>query len=371
MIIGVPAEIKNREFRVGLTEAGVRQMTERGHEVLIQKGAGLGSFISDENYLNSGAKIINTAKEVYKSSEMIVKVKEPLLEEYELFQERQILYTYLHLAAADKELTQMLCQKKIKSIAYETIEGPQGGLPLLTPMSEVAGRMATQMGAIYLQKNFGGKGVLLSGGTGVSRAHVCILGGGCVGFNAAKIAVGLGARVTILDVNLTRLEYLDNIFKGLVQTLHSNSYNIEKTVLSADLIVGAVLIAGAKAPQLVSSQLIHKMDKGSVVVDVAVDQGGCVETCRPTSHENPIYEVDGVIHYCVSNMPGVVARTSTYALTNATFQYGCLIACQGLEKALKISPLLKSGINTYEGHITYSPVSEALDLPYKDLNQLL
>ncbi|HND86024.1 MAG TPA: alanine dehydrogenase, partial [Pseudobdellovibrionaceae bacterium] len=320
MIIGVPKEIKISENRVGMTEAGVGQLVKEGHTVYVEKDAGLGSQITNEQYEKAGATILDKKKDIYAKADMIVKVKEPLPDEYEMLRENQILYTYLHLAA-EPRLTKVLCERKVKAVAYETIQNDDGSLPLLTPMSEVAGRMATQIGAFYLQKDHGGKGILLGGVTGVRPAKVTIIGGGVVGTNAAKMAVGLGAHVTILDVNTKRLEYLDDIFQGRCMTLFSNSKNIEESVRDCDLLVGGVLITGQKAPTLVSKEMIKTMTKGSVVVDVAVDQGGCVETCKPTSHQNPTYEIDEVIHYCVPNMPGVVPRTSTYALTIVTLKY--------------------------------------------------
>lgn len=364
MIIGVPKEIKISENRVGLTEAGVKQLVSEGHTVYVEKDAGLGSGISNEDYERSGAKLLATKKEVYAKAEMIVKVKEPLPDEYELMKENQILYTYLHLAAEPK-LTKVLVERKVKSVAYETIQLPDGSLPLLTPMSEVAGRMATQVGAYYLQKDHGGKGILLGGVTGVKRGKVTIIGGGIVGVNAAQMAVGLGAEVTILDVNRARMEYLDHIFQGRVTTLYSNMQNIEKTVAGCDLLVGAVLITGAKAPTLVTRQMVQSMAPGSVVVDVAVDQGGCIETCRPTSHTSPTYEVDGVIHYCVPNMPGVVARTSTYALTSATIRYASMLADLGVEEAIAKDPCLFKGLNVYGGYVCYEPVAKDLGMEYR------
>lgn len=364
MIIGVPKEIKISENRVGLTEAGVKQLTKEGHTLLVEQDAGVGSGISNADYERAGAKIIPTKKEVYAKADMIVKVKEPLPDEYELMRENQILYTYLHLAAEPK-LTRVLCERKVKAVAYETIQLPDGSLPLLTPMSEVAGRMATQIGAYYLQKDHGGKGILLGGVTGVERGRVVIIGGGVVGVNAAKMAVGLGADVTILDVNRARLEYLDHIFQGRITTLYSNVQNIEKSVAGCDLLVGGVLITGHKAPTLVTRSMVQSMAPGSVVVDVAVDQGGCIETCRPTSHTNPTYEVDGVIHYCVPNMPGVVARTSTYALTSATIKYASILAELGVEEAIAKDPCLFKGLNVYGGHVTYEPVAKDLGLEYR------
>jgi alanine dehydrogenase len=366
MIIGVPKEIKISENRVGLTEANVKQLVAEGHEVYVQKDAGLGSMISNENYIKAGAKTLATAEEIYQKAEMIVKVKEPLPPEYNLMKPNQILYTYLHLAA-EPELTKVLCEKKVKAVAYETIQDENGQLPLLTPMSEVAGRMATQVGAYYLQKDKGGKGILLGGVTGVKRGRVTIIGGGVVGINSAKMAVGLGAEVFILDVNHSRLEYLDDIFQGRVTTMYSNMQNIEECVTTSDLVIGAVLITGRKAPMLVSRKMVSQMSPGSVIVDVAVDQGGCIETCKPTSHVNPTFEVDGVIHYCVPNMPGVVARTSTYALNNATFKYASMIAQMGLEDAVAKNPPLYKGVNVYNGTVVYEPVAKDLGLPYKAL----
>lgn len=364
MIIGVPKEIKISENRVGLTEAGAKQLVLEGHSVYVEKDAGLGSRIPNEAYLQAGAQIVDAASDIYSTADMIVKVKEPLADEYDLLRENQILYTYLHLAAEPK-LTKALCERKVKAIAYETIQKEDGSLPLLTPMSEVAGRMATQIGAFYLQKDHGGKGILLGGVTGVKRGKVTIIGGGVVGINAAKMAVGLGAEVTVLDVNQARLEYLDDIFQGRLTTLHSNSANIEASVVDSDLVIGAVLVTGWKAPILVTKSMIDGMQPGSVVVDVAVDQGGCIETCRPTSHASPTYEVSGVIHYCVPNMPGVVARTSTYALTNATFKYASMLAQVGVEDAIAKDPALFKGLNVYGGSITYEPVARSLDMDYR------
>ena len=364
MIIGVPKEIKISENRVGLTEAGVKQLVLEGHTVYIQKDAGLGSRITNEAYLEAGGKILDTAKDIYGKADMIMKVKEPLPDEYDLLRENQILYTYLHLAAEAK-LTKVLCERKVKAIAYETIQLPDGSLPLLTPMSEVAGRMATQIGAFYLQKDHGGKGILLGGVTGVKRGKVTVIGGGVVGINAAKMAIGLGAECTVLDVNHRRLEYLDDVFQGRLITLHSNAKNIEESVVESDLVVGAVLVTGWKAPILATKSMIERMQPGSVVVDVAVDQGGCIETCRPTSHQNPTYEVSGVTHYCVPNMPGVVARTSTYALTNATFKYASMLAQMGVEDAIAKDPALFLGLNVYGGKVCYQPVASSLNMEYK------
>lgn len=364
MIVGVPKEIKISESRVGLTESGVRQFVDQGHEVLVETQAGMGCFITDADYLAVGAKIIDSVKSLYEQSEMIIKVKEPLPQEYDLLQKGQLLFTYLHLAA-EPQLAKVLCDKKIQAIAYETIQAKDGSLPLLTPMSEVAGRMATQLGAFYLQKDHGGKGILLGGVTGVKKAKVTIIGGGVVGIQAAKMAVGLGADVIILDINHARLGFLDDLFQGRIQTLFSNVQNLEKSVIQTDLLIGAVLVAGHKAPQLITKAMVHKMNKGSVVVDVAVDQGGCIATCKPTSHLDPTYEVNGVIHYCVPNIPGVVPRTSTYALTNATLPYGLVLAKYGLKKALEKQPILKSGINVYNGYISYQAVTQDLNMEYR------
>lgn len=364
MIIGVPKEIKISENRVGMTEAGVRQLVKEGHTLFVEKDAGVGSGITNSQYEKAGAKILDTKAEVYAKAEMIVKVKEPLPEEFELLKPNLILYTYLHLAAEPK-LTKVLCEKQVKAVAYETIQAADGSLPLLTPMSEVAGRMATQIGAFYLQKDHGGKGVLLGGVTGVRPGKVTIIGGGVVGTNAAKMAVGLGADVTVLDVNAARLEYLDDIFEGRITTLYSNTQNIEQCVAESDLLVGGVLITGHKAPTLVSKTMVSTMAKGSVVVDVAVDQGGCIETCRPTSHQVPTYEVDGVIHYCVPNMPGVVSRTSTYALTNVTLKYASMLAAMGVEDAIQKDKALYHGLNTYKGAVCYEPVARDLGMEYR------
>ncbi len=364
MVIGVPKEIKISENRVGLTEAGVRQLKLEGHKILVERNAGLGSRISDEDYERAGAELVGSAKEIFQRADMIVKVKEPLPDEYDLLQEGQILFTYLHLAAEPK-LTKVLCERKVKAIAYETIQRDDGTLPLLVPMSEVAGRMATQIGAFYLQKDHGGKGILLGGVTGVRPGKVTIIGGGIVGTNAAKMAVGLGADVTVLDVNAARLEYLDDIFQGRLWTLYSNVQNVEESVRQCDLLIGAVLVAGSKAPQLVTKQMVETMSPGGVVVDVAVDQGGCIETCRPTSHAAPTYEVNGIIHYCVPNMPGVVARTSTYALTSCTFRYVSMIAQLGVEDAVVKFPELYRGLNVYNGFVTYEPVARDLKMEYR------
>jgi alanine dehydrogenase len=364
MIIGVPKEIKISENRVGMTEAGVRQLVADGHKVFVQRDAGLGSGITNAAYEKAGATLLDTAKDIYAKAEMIVKVKEPLPDEYDLLKENQILYTYLHLAAEPK-LTKVLCERKVKSIAYETIEAKDGSLPLLVPMSEVAGRMATQIGAYYLQKDHGGKGILMGGVTGTKRGKVTILGGGVVGINAAKMAVGLGADVTILEVNHKRMEYLDDVFQGRVSTLYSSITNIEEKVKDSDLLVGGVLIPGKKAPHLVTHEMVKTMSPGSVVVDVAVDQGGCIATCKPTSHVNPTFEIDGVIHYCVPNMPGVVPRTSTYALTNVTLWYARMLAQLGVEDAISKDVGLYKGLNVYGGYVAYEAVANDLNMEYR------
>lgn len=367
MIIGVPKEIKTAENRVGLVESGVKALTRDGHKVLVETQAGVGSGITDGMFEAAGATIIGTKKEVYEKADMIIKVKEPLPEEYPLLQENQILYTYLHLAP-EPVLTKALLEKKVKGVAYETIQYDDGSLPLLKPMSEVAGRMATQVGASYLQRDRGGKGILLGGVPGVERGRVTVIGGGVAGLNAAKMAVGLGAHVTILDINSKRLEYLDDIFGSKVQTLYSNITNIEKTIPHTDLLIGSVLVPGAKAPHLVTREMISQMENGSVVVDIAVDQGGCIETCKPTSHKEPTFEIDGVIHYCVPNMPGVFSRTSTYALTNLTLKYAQVIANSSVEEACAKDKALYKGLNTYDGFVAYEQVAKDLDLPYKALS---
>ncbi len=364
MIIGVPKEIKNRENRVAAVPGGVKLFTDAGHTVLIEKGAGLGAGIEDQAYIDAGATMIDTADEVWAKAEMIIKVKEPIKEEFHRMREGQIVYTYLHLAAA-QELGHELVKRGVSAIAYETIELENRSLPLLTPMSEVAGRMSVQVGAQCLQKHKGGKGLLLGGVPGVRRGRVAIIGGGVVGINAAKMAIGLGARVTILDISASRLAYLDDIFGTDVDTLMSNPENIANAVAESDLVVGAVLIPGAKAPKLVTREMISKMEKGSVVVDVAIDQGGCIETILPTTHDKPTYVEEDVIHYGVTNIPGDVPKTSTYALTNVTLRYALELANKGLEKALSDNKALRLGLNTHKGKVTYKAVAEALGLDYE------
>jgi alanine dehydrogenase len=369
VIIGVPKEIKTREYRVGMTPAGVRSLTSKGHKVLVERGAGEGSGIADGEYTKQGGQIVGTAADAW-GADMVVKVKEPLPAEYGFFRDGLVLYTYLHLAP-ERELTAKLAQSKVASVAYETIELDDKSLPLLRPMSEVAGRMAVQVGATCLEKEHGGKGVLLGGVPGTRRGRVVILGGGFVGRNAATIAVGMGAQVTVLDVRGDTMAYLEDVFGGAIETLYSNPTNIEEACVRADLVIGAVLVTGAAAPKLVSKELVSKMSKGSVIVDVAVDQGGCIETCRPTTHDHPTYEVDGVVHYCVANMPGAVPHTSTWALTNTTIAYAVKIAEQGLVAAAKADRSLYLGFNTYAGHVTCEPVAQAHNLEYVPAQKLL
>ncbi len=369
MKIGCPKEIKIREFRVGIIPASARALVAQGHQVFVQKQAGVGSGITDEAYVAAGAQIVDTAEEIWQRSDMIVKVKEPMASEFALMRPNQILYTFLHLAAEPK-LTMALLEREVTGVAYETIQIGQS-LPLLKPSSEVAGRMAVQVGAYYLESHQGGKGLLLGGVTGVARGKVTILGGGVVGTNAAKIAVGMGADVTLLDTNLERLEYLDDIFAGHLKTLYSTKDAIAEHVANSDLVIGGVLIAGAKTPKLVTRDMVKTMSKDSVIVDVAVDQGGCVETMHATTHDDPIFLVDGVIHYGVSNMPGAVARTSTFALSHATMRYMCEIANLGIEGACKKFASVSLGINTYKGKLTYPAVAEATGLPYTELRSLM
>ena len=363
MRIGVPKEIKTQEFRVGMTPAGVAILTSRGHTVLIEQGAGLGSSIPDDAFVKAGAKILATREEVWGTADMVVKVKEPIAPEFALMRKDLLLFTYLHLAAAH-ELGKELMNRGVNGVAYETLEPTPGDLPLLTPMSAVAGRMSVQAGATYLERERGGKGVLLGGVPGVKRGRVTIIGGGVVGQNACKIAVGFGANVTVLDVNLKTLAYLDDIYAGRISTQYSDPISIERAVVESDLVIGAVLIAGARAPRLVTAKHVKEMEAGSVIVDVSIDQGGCVETARPTTHDNPTYLVDDVIHYGVANMPGAVPRTSTYALTNATIKYVVKLADLGLEKAVSDTPHIVTGINTYKGGVPHPAVAEALGVPH-------
>ena len=370
MIVGLPKEIKDNENRVGMVPAGVKALTAAGHTVYVEHDAGAGSGIPDEQYIAVGAKILGTAEEVFAKADMIVKVKEPVGPEYQRLREGQILYTYLHLAPA-KALTDMLLERKVAGVAYETITAANGSLPLLTPMSEVAGRMSVHVGAYYLQKSNGGRGVLLSGVPGVPPADVVIIGGGVVGTNAAKVAAGMGADVTILEMSPDRMRELDDIFLGRIKTIASNPVTLEEGCRRADLLIGAVLIPGAAAPKLVTRELISHMKKGSVAVDVAVDQGGCFETTHATTHSDPVYTVDGVIHYCVANMPGAVARTSTFALTNSTLRYGLELANKGVKRATEENTHLAEGVNTYGGKLTYRAVAEAQGKSYTPLKQAL
>ena len=366
MKIGCPKEIKAQEGRVGLTPAGADALMRAGHTVYMEHNAGANSGFTDEEYVSVGAEILAKAEQVYAAADMIIKVKEPLEPEYDLLKEGQILFTYLHLAP-DPAQTQALLKKKVTAIAYETVQTADGALPLLAPMSEVAGRLAIQTGARLLESNCGGRGILLGGVPGVERANVVIVGGGNVGINAAKIATGIGANVTVLDVNIKRLAYLDDVFGSSIQTLLSNPFNIARAVKNADLVVGCVLIPGAKAPKLVTEEMVKQMKPGSVLVDVAIDQGGSIESIdRITTHADPYFVKHGVLHYSVANMPGAVPRTSTLALTGATMPYALKIAGMGAEAACKADPALMKGLNTYNGHLTFKAVAQAQDLPYTD-----
>jgi len=368
MILGIPREIKDKEFRVGIVPAGVRTLTASGHRVIIEKNAGAGSGISDDEYVNAGAEMADSAEAAYTGADIIMKVKEPLESEYPYLREGLILYTFLHLAPLPG-LTDELLKRGVVGIGYETVSLDDGYLPLLAPMSEVAGRMSIQVGAHYLQKEPGGIGILLGGVPGVEHGHVTIIGGGNVGSNAARVASALGAAVTVLDTNLHRLAYLEEIFAGRINTLMSNIHNIEEELKLADLVVGAVLIPGGRAPKLVSRDMLKLMKKGSVIVDVAIDQGGCVETSRPTSHSEPVFDVYGITHYGVTNMPGAVPRTSTFALINATLPFALEIADKGLEKALAENSALLRGVNTYYGRLTNREVAEAQGKVWEDIRQ--
>ncbi|NBB20918.1 alanine dehydrogenase [Runella sp. CRIBMP] len=370
MIIGVPKEIKNNENRVALTPAGAAEFRKNGHKVYVQATAGQGSGFEDSEYEAVGATILSTIEEVYAVAEMIVKVKEPIASEYGLIKENQLLFTYFHFASSE-ELTHAMLKSNSVCLAYETVEKADRSLPLLVPMSEVAGRMAIQEGAKYLEKPMGGRGILLGGVAGVKPANVLVLGGGIVGAQSAKMAAGLGANVTIVDINLNRLRYLEDILPANVDTVMSNEYNIRDLVKSADLIVGAVLIPGAKAPHLVTRDMLKLMKKGTVLVDVAVDQGGCIETCKPTTHEDPIYEIDGIVHYCVANMPGAVPYTSTLALTNATLPYAIQLANKGWQKACAQNEDLKKGLNVVNGKVVYKAVADAFGLDFTSVTEVL
>ncbi len=370
MKIGLPKEIKDNEYRVGLTPAGVQALTDAGHELFVERSAGEGSGFTDEQYVEAGAKILETADDVWETGDMIVKVKEPIAPEYPRMREDQLLFTYLHLAP-ELELTKQLMERKVTGVAYETITDKQGRLPLLTPMSEVAGRMSVQVGATYLEKMNGGRGILLGGVPGVPAANVVILGGGVVGTEAAKMAVGFGAHVTIIDINLDRLRQLDDIFLSKVQTLASSRYAIHEAISYADLVIGGVLVVGAAAPKLVTRDMLKDIQNGAVLVDVAVDQGGCFETTHATTHSNPTYYEEGVLHYCVANMPGAVPRTSTFALTNATLPYALALANKGFEKAIADDAGLKEGVNTYAGKCTYEAVATSQNIEYTPLDSLI
>lgn len=369
MIIGVPKEIKNNENRVALTPAGAKELVKRKHTVYVQSTAGDGSGFTDDDYLIAGANVLDTIEEVYEISEMIIKVKEPIEVEYDLVKEDQLVFTYFHFASSEPLTTAMLKSKSV-CIAYETVEDDFGGLPLLVPMSEVAGRMAAQEGAKYLEKPVGGRGILLGGVPGVRPAKVMVLGGGVVGTNAAKMASGMGADVTILDINLNRLRYLDDVMPKNVNTFMSNEYNIRSLIDSHDLIIGAVLIPGAKAPHLITRDMLGEMRDGTVLVDVAVDQGGCIETCKPTTHEDPTYIIDGVLHYCVANMPGAVPYTSTLALTNATLPFIIQLANKGWKQACDDNMHLRKGLNIIQGKVVYKAVADAFGLAYTNLADL-
>ena len=370
MKIGVPREIKANEYRIAMVPAGVEALTRRGHRVLIESGAGEGSGFPDQLYRAAGAELVDTAEEVWARSEMIVKVKDPIAPEWPLIRPGQLLFTYFHFAASEP-LTRALMDSGAVAIAYETVQLDNGELPLLTPMSEVAGRLSILEGAKYLERFYGGRGLLLGGVPGVLPARVVILGGGVVGTNAAKMAAGFGARVTLLDISLPRLRYLSDVMPANVELLHSNPYNIREQLRTADLLIGGVLLPGKKAPSLVTREDLALMQNGSVIVDVAVDQGGCVETIRPTTHEDPIYEVDGVIHYAVANMPGAVARTSTLALTNATLPYAVTLADEGWKTACRADPALLLGVNVVDGVITYPGVAEAFGLEATPISEML
>ncbi|GLZ60996.1 MULTISPECIES: alanine dehydrogenase [unclassified Micromonospora] len=358
MKVGIPREVKNHEYRVAITPAGVNEFTRSGHQVFVESGAGVGSSITDEEFAAAGAKILATADEVWETAELVLKVKEPIAEEYHRMREGQVLFTYLHLAAS-KECTDALIDRRVTGIAYETVELPDRSLPLLAPMSEVAGRLAPQVGAFYMMRTGGGRGVLPGGVSGVYAAKTVVIGAGVSGMNAAAIALGLQSEVLLLDKNVARLRQADAIYRGHLQTVASNAYEVERAVLDADLVIGAVLVPGAKAPTLISNELVSRMKPGSVLVDIAIDQGGCFEDSRPTTHADPVYKVHESIFYCVANMPGAVPNTSTYALTNVTLPYALELANQGWREALRNDPALALGLNTHAGQVTYGPVAEA------------
>jgi alanine dehydrogenase len=370
MIVGVPREIKNREYRVAITPAGVHELARHGHEVVIESGAGVGSSIPDEDFTAAGAKMLPTADDVWQTAELVLKVKEPVAEEYHRMRRDQVLFTYLHLAAS-RPCTDALLSSGITSIAYETVQLPDRSLPLLAPMSEVAGRMAPQVGAHHLQRDGGGRGVLMGGVSGVYAAKVVVLGAGVSGMNAAAIALGMQAEVLLLDLNVARLRSADAIYQGHLQTVASNAYEIERAVIDADLVIGAVLVPGARAPKLITNDLVAQMKPGSVLVDIAIDQGGCFEASRPTTHDDPTYRVHDSVFYCVANMPGAVPHTSTYALTNVTLPYITAIADRGWRDALRADPALALGLSTHEGALTCQPVGDAHGLPSTPVAEVL
>ncbi|WBB52355.1 alanine dehydrogenase [Verrucosispora sp. WMMD573] len=370
MKVGIPREVKNHEYRVAITPAGVNEFTRGGHQVFVEAGAGLGSSITDEEFAAAGAKILDSADEVWGAADLVLKVKEPVAEEYHRMREGQVLFTYLHLAAS-RDCTQALLDRKVTGIAYETVELPDRSLPLLAPMSEVAGRLAPQVGAFYLMRTGGGRGVLPGGVSGVYAAKTVVIGAGVSGMNAAAIALGLQSEVLLLDKNVGRLRQADAIYRGHLQTVASNAYEIERAVLDADLVIGAVLVPGAKAPKLISNELVSRMKPGSVLVDIAIDQGGCFEDSRPTTHADPVYRVHDSIFYCVANMPGAVPNTSTYALTNVTLPYALELANHGWREAARHDPALALGLNTHDGQVVYGPVAEAHGLPTLPLTGVL
>jgi len=368
--VGIPREVKNHEYRVAITPAGVHELTRSGHEVLVEAGAGLGSSILDEEFRAAGARILDSADDVWGTAELVLKVKEPIAEEYPRMRPGQVLFTYLHLAAS-RECTQALLDRRVTGIAYETVELPDRTLPLLAPMSEVAGRLAPQVGAYHLMRSGGGRGVLMGGVSGVDAAKVVVIGAGVSGMNAAAIALGMQAEVLLLDKNINKLRQSDAIYQGHLQTIASSAYEIERAVLDADLVIGAVLVPGAKAPKLISNDLVKRMKPGSVLVDISIDQGGCFEDSRPTTHADPVYQVHSSLFYCVANMPGAVPHTSTYALTNVTLPYALELANRGWRDAMRADRPLALGLNTYAGHVTYGPVAEAHGMEHVTFDEVL
>ena len=370
MRVGVPTEVKNHEYRVAITPAGVNELTRHGHDVLVQAGAGMGSSISDDEFADAGAKIVSSRDDVWQDAELVLKVKEPIAIEYDCMQPGQVLFTYLHLAAS-RDCTRALLERKVTGIAYETVQLSNGALPLLAPMSEVAGRLAPQVGAYHLMRQGGGRGTLMGGVSGVYAAKVVVIGAGVSGMNAAAIALGMQAEVLLLDRNIDKLREADRIYQGHLQTVASNAYEVERAVLDADLVIGAVLVPGAKAPTLISNELVSRMRVGSVLVDIAIDQGGCFEDSRPTTHAEPTFRVHDSVFYCVANMPGAVPNTSTYALTNVTLPYALSLADHGWRAALTADPALALGLNTYDGMITNGPVAQAHGLAHRELADVL